>query len=552
MVKTANYYRQHVNSATLMLLFAVAVLGVFYYLSFLLNPHNIGNWAMYGVVVGSELLVIIQILFQLWTILAGRYNPRDFHYFNAQKSLFGLPVSSNRAAELDYQHHAERNIAADLYIKNKLATIECFITVYGEPLDIIERTALATRNIVGNHITTILDDGKSDEVRLLAQQLNIRYLRRETNENAKAGNVNYGLSQSVADYFAIFDADHVPDPSFLYETMPFFQSTKVAFVQTPQNFTNLDNLVSRGTSYAQSLFYQLIQPGKNRFNAAFFVGTNAVFSRVAIESVGGIAMHSNSEDIWTSLRLHENGYRSIYIPDILVNGQAPDTIVAYSKQQLRWATGGFEILLHYRKFRSKLHVDQKLQYLSTASFYLLGLATAVLVLSPVVTIFFGISPINAQVSVSAWAKHYLAFYGMQYTIAYYAMNGFKWQAPVLSIASFPIYVKAFWNAVRGKRETWNVTNSLNSHGKKKPETALDFASTQIVLLLLFIATEAIGLTYNNATSYINTALIWNAINILVFATFVGYAIKEHFQMRARRIVSKKTQSAISLITQKQH
>ena len=54
---------------------------------------------------------------------------------------------------------------------------------------------------------------------------------------------------------------------------------------------------------------------------------------------------SKSEDVWTSLMLHERGWRSVYIPDELAVGDAPDTIEGFTKQQQRWATGGFEILM---------------------------------------------------------------------------------------------------------------------------------------------------------------------------------------------------------------
>ena len=95
----------------------------------------------------------------------------------------------------------------------------------------------------------------------------------------------------------------------------------------------------------QSVFYRFIQPGKNRFNAAFCVGTNVIFRRTAIEQIGGMYTGSKSEDVWTSLMLHEHGWKSVYISTVLAVGDTPETIEAYTKQQLRWATGGFEILL---------------------------------------------------------------------------------------------------------------------------------------------------------------------------------------------------------------
>ena len=145
------------------------------------------------------------------------------------------------------------------------------------------------------------------------------------------------------EFFVIFDADFAPDPEFLHETMPYFATDKVAFVQTPQIYGNLKSVLSRGSGYMQSVFYALIQSGKNRFNAAFCVGTNVVFRRNAIADIGGMYQKSKSEDIWTSILLHERGWRSVYTGKMLAVGDTPETVEAYSKQQLRWATGAFEI-----------------------------------------------------------------------------------------------------------------------------------------------------------------------------------------------------------------
>ena len=130
----------------------------------------------------------------------------------------------------------------------------------------------------------------------------------------------------------------------------------------------------------QAVFYRFIQPGRNRFNAAFSVGTNVIFRRAAIDDIGGIYSDSKSEDVWTSLMLHENGWRTVYIPTELAVGDTPETVEAYTKQQLRWATGGFEIMLTHNplSLKRRLTIDQRLQYLVTATHYLTGIAPLLL------------------------------------------------------------------------------------------------------------------------------------------------------------------------------
>ena len=149
-------------------------------------------------------------------------------------------------------------------------------------------------------------------------------------------------------------------------------------MQTPQAYGNLHTVIARGAAYMQTVFYRFAQRGRNRFNAAFCVGTNVIFRRAAIDDIGGMHTDSKSEDVWTALSLHERGWRSVYISDILAVGDAPETIEAYSKQQLRWATGGFEILLTHNPLSPKRRLtgDQRIQYFVTATFYLTGICPA--------------------------------------------------------------------------------------------------------------------------------------------------------------------------------
>jgi len=77
-----------------------------------------------------------------------------------------------------------------------------------------------------------------------------------------------------------------------------------------------------------------------------------IFRRSAIDEIGGIA-RDNSEDIWTSYQLHEHGWHTVFINEVLAVGVAPATIAAYFKQQRRWAKGGLSMLFTKNPLRSK-------------------------------------------------------------------------------------------------------------------------------------------------------------------------------------------------------
>ena len=330
--ETANPY-----PPVLILITLIATLGILRYAAFLLAPGNRGSLLPYLLVVVAEMILVVHALLSGWTILTGTKGPRDFPFYEAKSGLFSKKMIKAEGIKS----------SPDLWpivMNGREITVDVFIPVYGEDVTKIRTTATAAMAIRGRHRTWILDDGRSDEVKALAEELGCFYVRRLSGGGAKAGNINHALSIAKGEFFCVFDADFVPRPNFLEETVPFFVDDTVAFVQTPQAYGNLVNLISRGAGYMQTVFYKFVQAGRNHFNAAFCVGTNVIYRRAAIDDVGGIYTDSKSEDVWTSLMLHERGWRSIYIPLTLAVGDAPETIEAYTKQQLRWATGGHEII----------------------------------------------------------------------------------------------------------------------------------------------------------------------------------------------------------------
>ena len=504
------------NSPTLALFVLIATVGVLAYTFFLLNPANRGDWLPYGLVITAEVILVTQALVSMWTILSGGIDPRDFAFHHSQERLFDAAAIEKEGTDA----HPER---WGVFLEDARIGIDVFITVYGENVATIRRTAIAAIAMRGEHLTWILDDGGSDAVRDMATELGARYVRRLSNNGAKAGNVNHALSLSKGGFYAIFDADFVPKEDFLYETVPFFIDSNVAFVQTPQTYGNIKNLVSSGAGFMQSVFYRFIQPGRNRFNAAFCVGTNVIFRREAIIDIGGMFTDSKSEDVWTSLLLHENGWRSVYIPVTLAVGDAPDTVEDYTKQQLRWASGGFEILMRHSPLNPRRHLtmDQRLQYTVTATHYLVGITPLLLLMVPPLEIYFDLRPVNLTVTWLTWLLFYLGFYGLQIMLAFNTMGSFRPATLIMATVSFPIYIRAFVNVFSGREQKWHVTGAAG-----KRVSPFNFMIPQVLVFVFLLLTSVVAVTKDVGHGTITLATAWNLTSTVVFAVFIGAAMKE--------------------------
>jgi cellulose synthase (UDP-forming) len=505
-----------VHSPTLSLFVLIATIGIIGYTLFLLNPANRGDWLPYSFVITAEVMLVTQALVTMWTILSGGVDPRDFAFHHSQERIFD-------AETIERNELSGRPEVWPMFLNEKPVNVDVFVTVYGETLDTVQKTVAAAVAMRGEHITWVLDDGGSDAVRDLAEDAGARYVRRLSSNGAKAGNINHALTIAGGEYFAIFDADFVPKEDFLYETVPFFVDDAVAFVQTPQAYGNMKNLISSGAGFMQSVFYRFIQPGRNRFNAAFCVGTNVVFRRAAILDVGGISTDSKSEDVWTSLRLHERGWRSIYIPVTLAIGDAPETVEDYTKQQLRWASGGFEILMHRNPLSPRTHLtmDQRLQYMVTATHYLVAMTPLLLLLVPPLEIYFDLRPVNLTVTWATWLLFYLGFYGLQILLAFHTMGSFRLETLVMATVSSPIYVHALINVFAGKEQKWHVTGAAG-----KRASPFNFMIPQVLIYVFLLLTSIVAVYKDIGHQTLTLATAWNVTNTIVFGVFIFAALSE--------------------------
>lgn len=440
----------------------LAIASLLWYGSFLFSWNHIGHPVAYALLVVAETIGMTQLLGAWITIL--------------------IPTQQPAMPEID-------RLRQQLLKKEHVPSIVVFVPVAGEPLSVIRRTVTATRDMEIQHRTIILDDGASDAVRSLATELNVEYLSRPVRDGHKAGNINHGLQKVQSDFFAVFDSDHEPKPDFLVHTLPYLLADpKMAFVQTPQFFENREHFVSGGTAEAQEIFYRYIQPGKNLFSAAFCVGTNVIFRREAIDDIGGLYAASNSEDIWTSLLLHERGWRSFFLPTVLAVGQAPERLDSYFRQQFRWARGGMEIFFKRNPFVSRLTTDQKLQYLHTTTYYFTGFSVLIFFLLPLLYVYFGWKPIDAPEGGAYWASRFLPYYAMTFVSTIHLLGRMpKWRTFVMTLAAFPAHIGACLAVLTGFNIRWSATGNI----RKRIDYVKSIAPHLLLLLLSLGAIPAL-------------------------------------------------------------
>jgi cellulose synthase (UDP-forming) len=251
------------------------------------------------------------------------------------------------------------------------------------------------------HRTYVLDDGRRPEVRQLCAELGATYMTREDNRHAKAGNINAALPKTDGEFIAFFDADHAPFRGFLQELLGYFRDPEVGLVQAPQAYYNLDSFqhgarqVGRSPWHEQSIFYDAILPGKDRWNAAFWCGSSAIVRRAALEEVGGVDTRTVTEDMHTSMCMNAAGWRSVYDPRELAIGIAPDDAGAFLTQRSRWAKGALQILRLDNPLRKPgLDWRQRISYFSSVAYVFEYVPKLVYMVTPIVALLSGQLPMR--------------------------------------------------------------------------------------------------------------------------------------------------------------
>lgn len=282
--------------------------------------------------------------------------------------------------------------------------VEIIVCCCREPVEIILQTVTKLLDIdypIEKLKITIADDGKSEELynsicKLKEEfpEYNLNYKNRILiNGLSKAGNINDTIFTSditdLDSLILVLDCDMMCHSDILTKLVKYFYENDVfnkniAFVQSHQNFYNLDCLDILGQRY--SYFYQIIMPSWTIWGTTPCCGTNVLFSRKVLESVGGFQYGSVTEDFLTAMYIHSKGYTSMYCNETLADGLAPFHLDDFYKQRFRWALGGIQLMKYFPKVYKKLSFIQLWIYFNAAIFifltpFLIFLVCSILIIS---------------------------------------------------------------------------------------------------------------------------------------------------------------------------
>jgi len=324
----------------------------------LLDPLLVRDRILFGSTAGSLLMI-----YAVWrwhdtlpTFVLSVQNLWEYFFFAFEAlaivytmmSIVILFRSTDRSGQADAaQNRMER--------EGDFPPVDIFICTYDEPLEILEKSILTALALDYPDATVwVLDDTRRKWLREYCAAVGARYITRDNNRDAKAGNLNNGLavtaSETNAPFILVLDADFSPRRDFLKRTVGLLSNPEVAVVQTPQFYYNPDPiqhnlLAAQSWVDDQRFFFDIFQPAKDAWGCAFCVGTSFVVRRDRLVEIGGFPNQAISEDINLTYTMLAEGYETWWLNERLSMGLSAEGIPEYITQRARWCLGTIQVAL---------------------------------------------------------------------------------------------------------------------------------------------------------------------------------------------------------------
>jgi len=256
---------------------------------------------------------------------------------------------------LKYLQSRKRNKGENLkLVSSELPLVTIQLPVYNEKY-VINRLIESVSKIEypRNKLQIQMLDDSTDETfdiirktteRLISKGFNISHIHRTDRKGFKAGALQEGMEISTGEFLVVFDADFVPDPKFLLDTIPHFQNLEVGMVQTRWGHLNNNySMLTKIQAFGLDAHFTIEQTGRS-FAGSFinFNGTAGVWRKSCIVEAGGWSADTLTEDLDLSYRAQINGWKFKYLEEVVSPAELPVIMPAIKTQQYRWNKGAAE------------------------------------------------------------------------------------------------------------------------------------------------------------------------------------------------------------------
>ncbi|MEI5680677.1 glycosyltransferase family 2 protein [Mesorhizobium sp. CCNWLW179-1] len=194
------------------------------------------------------------------------------------------------------------------------------------------------------------------------------------------------------DFVVQLDADHVPEPGYLFQMLRPFAEPAIGYVSAPSicDRNASESWAARGRLYAEASMHGSLQAGYNNGLAPLCIGSHYAVRTAALRDIGGLGPEL-AEDHSTTLMMNSYGWRGAHALDAIAHGDGPRTFADLVTQEFQWSRSLVMLLLQYSpRFVRTLPPRLKFQFLFSQFWYpLFSLFMALMFLLPIAALVTG-------------------------------------------------------------------------------------------------------------------------------------------------------------------
>ncbi len=393
-------------------------------------------------------------------------------------------------------------------VKNAKVAVISLCVPSKESIDIVEQQLKAMSNITYPHDSWILDEGNSIAIQKLAKKYGVKHFSRKDiakynqetapfKRKTKAGNVNAWLDftkRRKYEYFVQFDIDHTAKENYLDKTLGHFRDPNVAWVQAPSVYKNQTSWTARGSSEQELVLQGPLQMGfYGHSSTPFIIGSHCTYRTSAIRQIGGF-QPTRAEDHLDTVMLANRGYTGVFVPEIIAEGDGPETLETYLGQQFAWAYSMFQVLTqHSPKLIGAMPWRKKWQFLFAQTWYpLWSLSYLVTFLIPVIALVLGREVANMQGN--DFVKHFLPLFACSFLVWWAGRPVMQpnnilltWRGMLLHVVRWPVVLLAVISAALQIKKPYMITPKGDKYLKDVPSVHV----YRPFLVLAFISIVAV-------------------------------------------------------------
>ena len=215
-----------------------------------------------------------------------------------------------------------------------VSDISIIIPVYNRPEELEELLQSLVGQSDSEFDVIVVDDGSTEKSETIVdkykEKLSIQYIYKEN--SGPGDSRNFGCQHSMDDFFIFFDSDCIIPPEYIKSLKK--ELNDIQAYGGPDREHSSFTPIQKGISYSMTSFFTTggIRGNKKSIEKFHPRSFNMGYSREVYKKTGGFSKLRFGEDIDLSIRIVENGFKTILIPECFVYHKRRTNFKKFFKQ----------------------------------------------------------------------------------------------------------------------------------------------------------------------------------------------------------------------------